>query len=454
MRRRWMMTLGLVGCGWVAFELVWIASGKPAADVDYNLKLETLTASHQPEGENGWPLLVDTANLAEQTIIRVRDGMRPDLSLILDRPSGTATTWAAELELIDALRADGVLDRLATLAETRRFVRPTGDPTLYEGVWADLNRIRELSRIRAATMRLAFVDDDPDEAVASLEQSLAVVRSMGAQPLVFDRMMAAWAAGVPLAQLEHGLIEHDLDVATCMALLDALDRQMRLAPAELMFEAQRLGALQQIEHSFTDDGHGDGRLDVGSTGLPLLNGMGLAGRRETTRLINEYADGLIENARQRPAVRLATPAFDVDAFVATLDFRHDFVRFTIGQTATILDASEDLAARVEATRIMLALAAYRAEHGDYPEKLAELTPRYLAKPPVDPTHGGTFVYDRGPARGDLPFLLYSIGVDATDDTVGLAPAAIASGSSFGPGVSIQGSDRLFDPRRPQSSEDR
>ncbi len=60
----------------------------------------------------------------------------------------------------------------------------------------------------------------------------------------------------------------------------------------------------------------------------------------------------------------------------------------------------------------LALQAFRAETGAYPERLSALAPRYLARVPDDP------FADRKPLayrRTGTAYVLYSIGPDAKDD---------------------------------------
>ncbi|HEY3332671.1 MAG TPA: hypothetical protein VGK19_21750 [Capsulimonadaceae bacterium] len=60
----------------------------------------------------------------------------------------------------------------------------------------------------------------------------------------------------------------------------------------------------------------------------------------------------------------------------------------------------------------LALRAFYAERNAYPSTLAELAPRYLSRPPLDP------FADHAPLkyrRTDHGFVLYSIGPDAQDD---------------------------------------
>jgi hypothetical protein len=65
----------------------------------------------------------------------------------------------------------------------------------------------------------------------------------------------------------------------------------------------------------------------------------------------------------------------------------------------------------ELNGLAFALAAYRADRAAYPEKLAALAPKYLAKLPEDPFSGSAYHYLRD---GD-GFLLYSVGMNGRDD---------------------------------------
>ena len=93
-----------------------------------------------------------------------------------------------------------------------------------------------------------------------------------------------------------------------------------------------------IQWAFTDDGHGDGRLDVGKynqvateTGVPslalslgALRSIFLAGRAETTGLVNEFYDGLVAESKLSALGRAQSP-FDADVFAAKLTRRHALV---------------------------------------------------------------------------------------------------------------------------------
>lgn len=62
-------------------------------------------------------------------------------------------------------------------------------------------------------------------------------------------------------------------------------------------------------------------------------------------------------------------------------------------------------------QIALALAAYRAEHGEYPADLAQLVPKYLAAVPEDPFANAPLRYKRRHAG----CLVYSVNVNGKDD---------------------------------------
>jgi hypothetical protein len=65
----------------------------------------------------------------------------------------------------------------------------------------------------------------------------------------------------------------------------------------------------------------------------------------------------------------------------------------------------------ELTKLAFALAAYRADHGAYPLKLADLTPKYVREVPKDLFNDADLHY-RQQGGG---YLLYSVGSNGRDD---------------------------------------
>jgi hypothetical protein len=89
--------------------------------------------------------------------------------------------------------------------------------------------------------------------------------------------------------------------------------------------------------------------------------------------------------------------------------------------------AEDRANTVlELTRLAAALAVYRAEHGEYPEKIDDLVPGVIEKLPLDVYNAKAFIYKR---QGE-EFLLYSPGVNGIDDGGSNVQLRVLSGQSL------------------------
>lgn len=76
-----------------------------------------------------------------------------------------------------------------------------------------------------------------------------------------------------------------------------------------------------------------------------------------------------------------------------------------------LDSGDRVKSQFDIARIAFALAAYHAEHGEYPENLADLSPDYLAEIPKDLFAESDFRY----ARNDAGYLLYGVGQNGKDE---------------------------------------
>lgn len=90
---------------------------------------------------------------------------------------------------------------------------------------------------------------------------------------------------------------------------------------------------------------------------------------------------------------------------------HIFVTLFLPATNACVIAEDRAIMQVEFTKLAFALAAYRAEQGSYPTKLADLVPKYIAKVPKDIFNDAEPHY-RQEGNG---YLLYSVGDNGKDD---------------------------------------
>ena len=75
------------------------------------------------------------------------------------------------------------------------------------------------------------------------------------------------------------------------------------------------------------------------------------------------------------------------------------------------DAEDRGLVRLDLAKLAFALAAYRADHGAYPAKLRDLSPKYVATIPKDRFTDGDLHY----SLQDGGYLLYSVGPNGQDD---------------------------------------
>ena len=139
--------------------------------------------------------------------------------------------------------------------------------------------------------------------------------------------------------------------------------------------------------------------------------------RHSQILINEYEQDVIDTlqkALRQPAYSPLDPALtgSWQKRLARTTPYNLLARQLIPAMFKITNKSCNAQTTVVMARIAVALERHRLANGNYPEKLDALVPRFLAKTPLD-------VFDGKPLRyrlnGDGTFILYSIGVNQTDD---------------------------------------
>lgn len=84
----------------------------------------------------------------------------------------------------------------------------------------------------------------------------------------------------------------------------------------------------------------------------------------------------------------------------------------LGPSLAQLADSQDRALQIESNlHVAFALAAYKSDHGRYPGKLVDLSPKYLATVPDDLFSGKPLIY----LPTEKGYLLYSVGVNGKDE---------------------------------------
>lgn len=123
-------------------------------------------------------------------------------------------------------------------------------------------------------------------------------------------------------------------------------------------------------------------------------------------LMKGHKDELLALADQRPP--------DMDAWMyknARPERGPDDPGGAIRRINWTLRRAGELTSDFTATRVCIALEAFKADSGVYPPALDTLVPKYLPELPVDPFANAPFGYK----TADAGYLLYSVGQDLADD---------------------------------------
>lgn len=135
-----------------------------------------------------------------------------------------------------------------------------------------------------------------------------------------------------------------------------------------------------------------------------------AARRESLKRIDEDLRNLKETAADATSLESAMLVNPRLAFSERLG---QLCLIMLGPETLRADtqAADRGAMRFDLDKLAFSLAAYRADHGCYPERLADLTPKYVTDVPKDIFTDADLHYRR---EGN-GFLLYSVGINGKDD---------------------------------------
>lgn len=427
---------------WISYLVYWAVTVQPNPSTDYAKKLEELSAASQPLGENAWPMLMEAARILQEVETELSD-RDDDFDPFDFEPiylDDTPPEVLSKLQhTIAELRAAGAFDQIALAAQRPNAVRLHSylpDESLIFQTIADVAQLRRLARARIASMYQALAQGDADEAVAALDQTLYIAQVNTHQSLIIEQLVGRAIAAAAAGRLRQALMQHQLDATTYARLLKTFQQRLPLGPTEIALQGERLIMLDMIQHLYSDDGAGGGRLllaeigdmvqmtGAGSStsrpkgeGLALVNlgGFFYANRTEITEAANDFFDQMIRLSTLSRADRRADP-FDENAVLQTLGWRFMPLNMLMPALGRAIDARDAIDCDLAGTIIMLALEQYRAQTGQYPDSLEELTPAILEEIPSDPFSANGFVYrtlaNDAAGRG---YVLYSIGADGVDN---------------------------------------
>jgi len=267
--------------------------------------------------------------------------------------------------------------------------------------------IRTLGEVLAVTCRVDLDAGRANEAAEAALAGLAEASSLGHEPVLVLQLIRIAVAEAQLDCIRDLLQRGDPSAAVLAELADALAENRSPDPMHIAF----VGELKHVDRFFlmTERGQG-GVYAVGLTGnighrpaawpiiwlaRPLIRAGHLRFLEEMGRLIEVQTTAPFA---RRPSGAKAWPRATRARW---WEVARQFDALFLPGLERADEAGYEYQSILNAADVAVALRRFRLDHGAYPDALAALAPRYLAKVPVDPFTGKPPEYKRDGAGFDL-----------------------------------------------------
>jgi len=287
---------------------------------------------------------------------------------------------------------------------------------------------RDLTFVLDTRIKLRAFDGQDDLLLNDVTTLYRFAGHLGGVKVLSHQLLGIFIRTLLTSTIRGVLAFESIEPQTLAALQKRLEELGDSDPNTLDFTIERLVWQDGIQRLFTDEGEGRGRVPRVSLtqweGLPepirvLIDPMTPAqapdflglDRQQTSRCAQEFLDHIDEAAAQTPWQFRNEPN-GVRVLLDRIMERNAYVKL-LG-TANLGVIHVPWRAKVDLDALIATIAAirYEAEHGEYPQSLAQLVETgFLRRVPRDPFSNGPLIYKR--AEGG--FMLYSCGMDLDDD---------------------------------------
>jgi hypothetical protein len=390
---------------------------------------------------NGWHLLAEAGDIADQTIQEMLDRSEP-LRVYAKAAKAASSAQRTESALLESLwvqeepappagaaqeyvrdlKAAGFFDKMKDLARSRHVLSPAAKGHLLEQN-GPLNLIRSLHLCCRARGVLALKAGDTEGAVEAVESLLALGKSCACQGDMLDYVLglASMTSGGRMAvQLS---MDHPADATIYAKLLAAMDRQGDPAPVTLCVDVMRLETLDGIDQFFEETAAGTAKganAEQAAEIAASIRANGMNGTVASQPSQNAKAEEFFGSVQQLASMPLFQRRESKIHVIEIDELPTGFAPLELllpawGRLFIESDASK---AQLAGSRLAVGIEAYRAKHGQYPENLPALVPEIFPAIPADPFARDGFCYKRIDPATDpqhRSFLLYTIGADGEDN---------------------------------------
>lgn len=315
------------------------------------------------------------------------------------------------------------------------------NPPLISVLLPNLSPMRFGGRLLRADALLAAEQGDGKRAVDDISAMLAMADHCAGQPTLISDLVsiAIVAQAAETIEFIASWRPAALDDAAWVGVSHRL-AALRGGTIRLRLDGERAFFHDTVQRYYTDDGRGDGHLRPGTSRVlawtgdydgaeaaassvvagPIFSAV-VAGRREIVRKYDELM-GLVEQEAAVPLwlrdVSRADAELERMKSSTVQQARYLWIAILFPSLSRANYMFEIATQQRDATLVAIALELYHRKNGGYPPTLDALVPQYLPAVPPDRFDGKPIKYKLLDGKP----LLYSVGVNRTDDGGILAPA--------------------------------
>ncbi|MBC7772052.1 MAG: hypothetical protein H7210_06130 [Pyrinomonadaceae bacterium] len=416
--------------------------GKIVIDRDYLAELNA-EAIAVPEEERAWTHLRAAAIRLTDTPEELNEAHWP---MTAESPLfGKACEHLREnAEVLEMIRKAAVMPRLGVVLSyrgdpileealcKRREVEYTPDPAkekpqLFDVRMPQIGSLRFFTRLMVMDTRWAVVEKDGERVCRNVETIFRLACLTQQMPSLTCKR-TAMAIGLQGISAITECVQDSPDLLTDEQLVRIESSVSGYAPDAWLRQGliyERMYFEDVLQHTFTNDGHGDGQLTP--EGWKLLNEM-TGQNEENARLVGLFlqtASRKEMKAEYEASLRVVEDFFDMPMWqwsegpgepVKRRQQEDGYHRkymvsaVMLPETGKAVISSNTASSCGEGAQVAIALSRYRLKHGRYPQQLSELVPDFLAGIPVDRFDGQPLRYRLTDGKPTV----YSVGADRVD----------------------------------------
>ncbi len=264
----------------------------------------------------------------------------------------------------------------------------------------NLTEIKRCAQLLAEQTMLLAHQGDGDAAAKNIARQLALGESLKKEPIFISQLVHMALIALNCSSVEYTLNRTTLTDEQLTGLQQRLSQVYQDEPMVIGLIGERCFTISYI--------HDPQQLGMPAIPSRLLRITGVADRNVmvSLELLGQYIDAMNLPGHQR-----LLRCREISAEVDDLSFFYSLTKIGMPAFETIVKIDLRVAAGVDCARVALAIERYRLAKGSLPKELADLTPRYIDKVPIDP-------FDGKPLRYKLTepgYIVYNIGEDGTDE---------------------------------------